>query len=128
MKLEHIGIWVEDLEIMRAFYMKYFNMECSDLYTNERKGFSSYFLYWNNGARLEIMHQSDVMKHPPVRLKWIGYTHIAISLDSKEAVIELTEQLRNDGYGVAGEPRITGDGYFESVVLDPEENRVELIA
>ncbi len=124
MKIEHIALWVNDLENTKAFYMKYFHASCNDLYTNEMRGFSSYFLTFSGAARLEIMkmHQVD-KKAEPFQLGW---AHMAISVGSKEDVDELTERLREDGYTIFGEPRITGDGYYESVVLDPEGNHVEI--
>lgn len=122
MKIEHIAIWVKDLEKMKQFYTQYFNMSCGEKYHNPKKNFSSYFLSFESGARIEIMYQPDVSEE---RAK-IGFAHLAISLGSKEKVIELTEKLQNDNYAIFDEPRITGDGYFESVILDPEGNQIEL--
>ena len=122
MKIEHIAIWVKDLEKMKRFFTRYFNMSCSEKYHNPKKNFSSYFLSFESGTRIEIMHQPDVSGE---RAK-IGFAHLAISLGSKEKVIELTEKLRKNNYTIFDEPRTTGDGYFESVILDPEENQIEL--
>ncbi len=122
MKIEHIAIWVKDLEKTKQFYTQYFNMSCGEKYHNPKKNFSSYFLSFESGARIEIIHQPDVSEE---RAK-IGFAHLAISLGSKEKVMELTEKLRNDNYTIFDEPRRTGDGYFESVILDPEGNQIEL--
>ncbi|MDW4525408.1 VOC family protein [Rossellomorea marisflavi] len=124
MKIEHIALWVRDLEKTKAFYMKYFHASCNDRYTNEMKGFSSYFLTFSGATRLEIMtmHQVDDRAEP----FQLGWAHMAISVGSKEDVDQLTERLRVDGYTIFGEPRITGDGYYESVVLDPEGNHLEI--
>ena len=127
MKIEHLAIWVNDLELMKDFYVKYFDMACGNKYTNSQKQFSSYFLsFKNGGTRIELMHREDIL--PAVQDKSIskGFTHFAISTDSKEKVNELTEQLRTNGYNITGEPRTTGDGYYESVVSDPEGNSIEI--
>jgi lactoylglutathione lyase len=58
----------------------------------------------------------------------MGLTHFAISLGSDSLVDELTRRLENDGYPVIDGPRRTGDGYYESVVLDPDGNRIEITA
>ncbi|MBC2306769.1 glyoxalase/bleomycin resistance/extradiol dioxygenase family protein [Listeria welshimeri] len=124
MKIEHIALWTTDLEKMKDFYVKYFGATANDLYENKTKGFTSYFLSFENGARLEIMSRKDVTgKNLGENLGW---THIAVSTGTKEMVDELTEKLRKDGFKVAGEARTTGDGYYESVVLDPEGNRIEI--
>ena len=127
MKIEHIAMWVKDLEAMRGFYMKYFGALSNGKYLNPTKGFSSYFLRFDTGARLEIMHNAAVPENTcnPVE-QHTGLIHFAISLGTIEAVDELTATLRKDGYRVVDGPRTTGDGYYESVVLDPEGNRIEL--
>lgn len=123
MRIEHLAIWVSDLEKVRTFYERYFGVRSNEKYMNSDKGFSSYFLSFEEGSRLEIMHRHDVKAESNVSL---GLAHFAISLGSKERVDQLTEQLRLDGYPIVGEPRTTGDGYYESVIEDPEGNLVEL--
>ncbi len=127
MKIEHLAIWVEDLELMKAFYVNYFELECGSKYTNTQKQFTSYFLsFKGGGARIELMQKPGIGKIDGDRSSQFGFTHFAISVGSKEKVDTLTEVLRKDGYTVKGEPRTTGDGYYESVVLDPEGNQVEI--
>ena len=126
MTIEHVAIWVKDLEIMRDFYVKYFGMTCNEKYVNNKNGFSSYFLAFEDGARLEIMHRKDISEKVGDIDNTFGLTHLAISLGNKARVDELTEKLDKDGYIVAGDPRTTGDGYYESVILDPEGNNIEL--
>lgn len=126
MKIEHLAIWVRDLEKMKDFYSTYFGMRCGEKYVNEKKGFSSYFLSFENGARIEIMHRSDISEQSGNRGTSFGITHIAISTGSKERVDELTESIRVGGFKIVGEARTTGDGYYESVVADPEGNLVEI--
>lgn len=123
MKIEHIALWVSDLEKVRKFYERYFSVTSNEKYVNVKKGFSSYFLSFQSGGRLEIMHRDDIVGR---RGEGLGWAHIAVSLGTKEKVDALTEKLRDDGYHIAGEPRTTGDGYYESVVEDPEGNLIEL--
>lgn len=127
MKIEHLAIWVQDLEKMKTFYSQYFEGRAGEKYHNEKKNFSSYFLSFKEGCRLELMHKPEVPANAnDLSKEYIGIIHFAVSVGSKEKVDELTESLRTDGYKVVGETRWTGDGYYESVVLDPEENRIEI--
>jgi lactoylglutathione lyase len=125
-KIEHIGVWTKDLEKMRSFYQSYFSMKCSKRYENVNKGFSSYFLSFESGARIELMKRTDIKEGKDEKGSVNGLAHIAISVGDKETVDKLTERLRSDGYEIFGEPRTTGDGYYESVILDPEGNRIEI--
>lgn len=127
MKIEHIAIWVDDLEKMCDFYSAYFGFNSSEKYTNEKKGFASYFLSFGEGkTRLELMNRKDITDGPRKRGLAKGMAHFAISVGSKDAVNTLTEKLRNDHYKIESEPRTTGDGYYESVISDPEGNLVEI--
>jgi lactoylglutathione lyase len=127
MKIEHIAFWVEDLEKAKDFYQTYFDMIASDRYHNPTKNFTSYFLsFKEEGTRIELMHRPDIAITSGQRGLVAGITHLAISVGSKEQVDQLTERLRTDGFTIAGEPRTTGDGYYESVVLDTEGNLVEI--
>lgn len=124
MKIEHLAIWVNDLEGMKKFYQNYFHAKAGAIYHNPKKNFTSYFLSFGDGCRLELMHNPDIKNSDdPQRL---GITHFAMSVGSKEIVDQLTLTLEADGYEVIGEPRTTGDGYYESVILDPENNRIEI--
>jgi lactoylglutathione lyase len=127
MKIEHIAIWARDLEAMKDFYIKYFNGVPGSRYFNDARQFTSYFVTFETGARLEIMHMP--LLSDPVETQnpeFIGLAHLAFSVGSAESVCNLTERLRMDGFKVVDGPRKTGDGYFESVVLDPENNRIEI--
>lgn len=129
MRLEHVALYTRQLEVLRDFYVKYFQAASNDKYTNPAKGFESYFLSFDDGARLEIMQKQSVPKYAgEPGDEYTGLTHLAMQIGTKEAVDHLTEQLRADGYRVVGEPRTTGDGYYESVVLDPDSNRIEITA
>ena len=184
MKIEHVAIWVKDIDKVCEFYRKYFGGVIQPLYHNPAKQFTSRFITFEDGARLEIMHRPDInvetstmfapseptrfgsamkiykyiftaltsltfhvkrpiasaatgssltgmTEHEDVGL-WrshspnIGFAHLAFSVGSKEKVDQLTQQMFNDGITIAGQPRTTGDGYYESVVLDPEGNRIEI--
>lgn len=128
MKIHHIAIWVKDLEEIKNFYETYFQGKSNELYHNPIKKFSSYFLTFDSGCQIELMHRPDILEGKrSFESQEIGIVHLAFSVGSKEKVDELTEKLRADGYKVVSEPRITGDGYYESVILDPEENIIEII-
>jgi lactoylglutathione lyase len=129
MKIEHLAIWVDDLEEMKEFYIKYFGMTAGGKYINPAKQYSSYFLSFNNtGTRIELMHRPDIAPYFDQRGNQKGIAHFALSAGGKERVNDLTEKLRKDGYTIFSEARTTGDGYYESVVLDPEGNYVEITA
>jgi lactoylglutathione lyase len=127
MKIEHIAIWVKDLEKMKAFYEIYFGGKANEKYRNEKKGFESYFISFDSGARLELMQMPQIPEQKnDVYAQFMGLIHFAISVDSVENVNALTEKLKVDTYEIVGEPRWTGDGYYESIILDPEQNRIEI--
>ncbi len=125
MTIEHIALYVNDLEKTRSFYERYFGAKSNDMYHNTTTGFKSYFLTFKTGCRLEIMSAPE-LELKSANHKRTGFIHLAFSVGSKEKVLELTEKLRNGGYEVTSEPRTTGDGYFESCVSDPEGNLVEI--
>lgn len=124
MKIEHTAVYVRDLERARDFFVKYFNAVSSELYHNTKTDFKSYFLSFDGGARLEIMQRPDVSEKSAEPK--LGYAHIAFSAGSRGNVDALTERFRADGYLIAGEPRVTGDGYYESVIADPDGNLIEI--
>jgi lactoylglutathione lyase len=126
MKIDHLALWTFDLERSRLFYEKYFGAKAGDKYHNPKKDFESYFLSFNEGCRLEIMQMPGVIQLDPPGIQHTGLIHFAVSVGDKAAVDILTENLRTDGYEIVGEPRTTGDGYYESVVLDPDGNRIEI--
>ncbi|MBR2094714.1 MAG: VOC family protein [Fibrobacter sp.] len=127
MKIEHVAIWVKDIDKVCEFYRKYFGGEVQPLYHNPTKQFTSRFVTFDEGARLEIMHCPDMNVGNLAESKSsIGLTHLAFSVGSKEKVDRLTHQMSTEGVSVVGQPRTTGDGYYESVVLDPEGNRIEI--
>lgn len=127
MNIAHIAIWTKDLEAMKDFYCKYFMGKSNQKYTNPIKGFESYFISFESGTNLELMRKQTVNK-PLDTEERLGITHIAFKLGSKDAVLSLTETLRSDGFCIVGEPRTSGDGYFESVIFDVDGNRIELLA
>lgn len=126
MKIEHLAIWVKDLEKMKAFYLEFFDLTCNEKYVNPKKGFSSYFLSFESGARIELMHKASISGKFNSGEELFGLAHFAISVGSKQRVDDLTERIRINGYPVVGEPRTTGDGYYESVISDPEGNLIEI--
>lgn len=127
MKLDHIALYVEDLEKMKDFYVGFFDAKHNQKYHNPRTGLQTYFLSFDNGARLEIMQRPAMSprtseEHP------LGYVHIAFKLGSSELVDQLTKTLQESGVPLLNGPRMTGDGYYESVLTYPEGNLIELVA
>ena len=125
MKIEHVAIYVKDLEAARAFFMKYFDAVSNEVYHNEKTGFHSYFLTFEGGSRLELMSVPG-MDDQQKALKRTGYIHMAFSVGSEARVDELTARMKADGFEVISGPRRTGDGYYESCVLDMEGNQIEI--
>ncbi len=126
MRLHHIAIWTFRLEELREFYVRFFGGRSNEKYTNPKKGFESYFITLDDGVALELMSRTDV-QDTPIEENRRGLTHLAFSFPSREEVLRFTELMRGEGYTIAGEPRTSGDGYFESVVLDPDGNRIECV-
>ena len=129
MRIDHVALWTHDLERCKRFYVSYFGATAGSGYVNPAKGFESCFLSFSDGARIEVM--TTTMLTPVVvepGAQRMGLTHFALSLGSETLEDELTQRLKNDGYPVPDGPRRTGDGYYESVVLDPDGNRIEITA
>ena len=159
MKIEHVAIWVRDIDKVCEFYRKYFGGVVHPIYHNPAKQFTSRFITFDDGARLEVMHRPDIcvernvgtvemfhVKHAIASVatgcshtgmtehehvghevsQHLGFTHLSFSVGSKEKVDRLTQQMSSEGTPIVGQPRTTGDGYYESVVLDPEGNRIEI--
>lgn len=121
MKIEHIAMYVCDLEGAKDFFLKYFDGNSNEIYINEVTGFKSYFISFNGETRLEIMSKVEVVDSKK-EINRTGYSHVAFSAGSKERVNKLTERLRSDGYEIISGPRTTGDGYYESCIVGFENN------
>jgi lactoylglutathione lyase len=126
MHIDHIAIWTRDIDSVKDFYVRYFNCTVGERYVNPVKKFSSFFLSFQNGARIELMRKDDIDGE---RIgEKLGLAHVALEAGSREEVDRITEQLEREGIRIKGRPRITGDGYYESVILDPEGNIVEIVS
>lgn len=125
MKIEHLAMYVRDLDGAKVFFEKYFNAKAGELYHNKISDFRSYFLSFDDDTRLEIMTSPDIIDQKKDQ-KRTGFAHLAFSLGSKAKVNELKKRLENNGYQVISGPRVTGDGYYESAILAFEENIIEL--
>ena len=125
MKIEHIAMYVNDLKSARDFFVKYLGGVSNDGYHNEKTGFRSFFISFEDGARLEIMNK-PVMDDITKTTNRTGYIHIAFSVGSAEAVDQLTKRLQEDGFEVLSGPRTTGDGYYESCIVGFEGNQIEI--
>lgn len=125
MKIEHIAMYVMDLEAARNFFVKYLNGHSNDGYHNRKTDFRSYFISFDDGARLEIMNKPG-MDDPKKTMVRTGFIHVAFSVGRQKKVDELTKRLKDDGYEVVSGPRTTGDGYYESCIVGIEGNQIEL--
>lgn len=126
--LEHVAIWVKNLEKLKLYYTEHFDAKPNKLYHNQKTGFKSYFLSFKGGARLEIMHMDSIpdKKDDSKIAQHTGLIHLAFGVGSKEAVDQKAVSLKNAGYEILRGPRTTGDGYYEFETLDPEGNRLEV--
>ncbi len=125
-RIEHVGVWVRDIDSVAAFYARHFGARIGERYENPRKGFASRFLEFGDGARLELMTRVDVQER--AAREQLGLAHVAIAVPDAAAVDALAARLRAAGVSILDGPRRTGDGYYECVVCDPEGNRVEIAA
>ncbi|MFZ5897027.1 MAG: VOC family protein [Myxococcota bacterium] len=129
MRIEHVALWVNDLERSRAFYVRYFGAKAGEKYLNPNTGFASYFLSFESGARLELMQRTTAPEKKRAEAdEPLGYAHLALGVGDAASVDALTQLLASASVPVLSGPRRTGDGYYESVVLDPEGNRIEIVA
>ena len=127
MQLTHTALYVRDLEAMKDFYTRYFGAHANQKYHNPRTGLQTYFLSFRAGARMELMTRPDLRERDDAAQTY-GYTHIAFRLGSREAVYALTGVLAKAGFPALSGPRVTGDGYYEVSLKDPEGNLLELVA
>lgn len=125
MKIEHVALYVNNLDRTKDFFTKYLDAKSNGGYHNAKTDFRSYFLSFDDGARLEIMNKPE-MSDLPKDLARTGYVHIAFSVGSKEKVDAITARLKADGYEIINGPRTTGDGYYESCIVAIEGNQIEI--
>jgi lactoylglutathione lyase len=127
MTIDHVALWTRNLEGLKDFYIQFFGGKPNEKYHNPSKGFESYFLSFDSGTRLELMQMPTIpLSTNNTEAQFTGFIHLAFSVGSPAKVDALTEQLRAAGHMVVGEPRTTGDGCYESVILDPDGNRLEI--
>jgi lactoylglutathione lyase len=126
MIINHIALYTNDLERMKSFYMRYFNATSNEGYHNKNTDLRTYFLSFEDNTKLEIMTRPNLEASTSSPLT-VGYIHLAFSVGSKDKVDLLTRTLEQDGYTVSSKPRTTGDGYYESCILDPDGNQIEIV-
>ena len=149
MRIDHAALFCRDLEQMRQFFIDYFDARSNEQYHNPRTGLRTYILSFTEGStRLELMQRTE-QRELSSSLEWpsrdgrrqsqrpdvqdadpsqpaIGYVHLSFAVGSRKGVDLLTRRLAADGYTVTSGPRTTGDGYYESSILGPEEILLEL--
>jgi lactoylglutathione lyase len=130
MILEHVAIWTNELERLKEYYQKYFGGTSNNKYTNEKRGFQSYFLTFKSGARLELMTMANIPanQNDTAKAQHLGIIHLAFGVNTIEEVDQKAKELKKDGYPILSGPRRTGDGYYEFETLDPDNNRIEVTA
>lgn len=128
MTLEHVAIWTNNLERLKNFYVRYFSGIPNEKYVNPHKQFSSYFIRFKSGARLELMSRPDIPANTndSVEKQYLGIIHLAFGVETMEDVDRKAEELRKAGFVILSGPRKTGDGYYEFETLDPDNNRIEV--
>ena len=126
--LEHIAIWTRQLEVLKDFYVKYFDGVPNKKYINTKKQFESYFISFDSGARLELMRMPDIPENSndTIQDQHLGIIHLAFGVESPDQVDRKAQELKEDGYVILSGPRKTGDGYYEFETLDPDNNRLEV--
>jgi len=128
MKLHHIAIWVDNLDKIKDYYMKHFGALSNEMYTNTTTGFRSYFLSFDSGSQIEVMHRADIVQNQNSTIdQYKGYIHISFTVGSREEVDAKAVELKEAGYPILRGPRVTGDSYYEFETLDPEGNRLEVM-
>ena len=129
MHIHHVALWTQDLERLKKFYVTYFGGRVGEKYVNPAKQYESYFVKFDSGAAIEIMQRPNIpVNKKDIDAQFTGYIHLSLAVGSNAEVDRLTKLLTGDGYRLVDGPRRTGDGYYESVVLDPDGNRVEINA
>ena len=126
LSIEHLALWTEDIERLKQFYERYLGAQAGELYRSKTQPLLSYFLTFGGGARLEIMTSPQLEARQTGRR--VGLAHFALRVGSREHVDRFVEKLRLEKIEIAGEPRLTGDGYYEAIILDPDGNSIELVA
>jgi len=129
MKLEHIAIWTDNIELLRNYYVSFFDGQSNEMYINPKTQFQSYFISFESGARLEIMSMPNIPENTndTINAQHKGIIHIAFSVATKQEVDAKAALLQANGFELLNGPRVTGDGYYEFVTLDPDMNRLEVI-
>jgi len=119
--IHHIGIYVDRLETVKSFFVEYFGAVAGNLYHNPNTGLSTYFLTFADGSRLELLNRPDIVPDMSA-----APFHLSVSVGSKDEVNRITDVLVQKGYGAMSGPRLTGDGYYESVISGPESMQIEI--
>ena len=126
MRIATISMNVTDLNKVKDFYAKYFGAKVDDKYENFRTGYTYCFLSFDNGARLLLVSGSNIVDRKRED-NVAGFSRISIAVDGADKVQELATQIARDGFQIVSGFRMNGYGEYESRVLDPEGNEVEIV-
>jgi lactoylglutathione lyase len=128
MIIDHVAIWTTKLELLKDYYVKYFDGTSNEKYTNKVTGFESYFITFNTGSRIELMQKPGILNNHLDLLEnqHLGFTHLSFGVENMNMVVEKARELKKAGFKILSGPRITGDGYYEFETIDPENNRIEV--
>ena len=124
MKIAYVSMYVNNLDEMKDFFVKYFKATVNDKYENFQTGYTYCYLKFDEGSRLSLVSGPNVVDRPKEIFK--GLNRFAIAVNSKEEVQTITDQLANDGYQIVNGFRMNGYGEYESRILDPEGNEIEI--
>ena len=125
MKIAYVSMYVNDLDKMKDFFVKYFKATVNDKYENFQKGYIYCYLKFDEGSRLSLVSGPNIVE-PQEQALVRGLNRFAIAVNSKEEVKSITDQLEKDGYQVVNGFRMNGYGEYESRILDPEGNELEI--
>ncbi|WP_039058870.1 VOC family protein [Enterobacter sp. Bisph1] len=127
MNIAHVALWTRHLDAQRTFWHDFFAASSNEKYVSKnRAGFESYFLSLASGPTIELMSVPELADAPDTA-EFVGWAHIAINVGNVDTVNEMAEKARQQGR-LASAARWTGDGFYEAVILDPDNNRIELVA
>ncbi|MGI6110407.1 MAG: VOC family protein [Eubacteriaceae bacterium] len=126
MRIDHISMFATRPEEVKAFYVKYFGATPSKEFIDTESGLPSYYLTFDDGSRVEILNRPEITRMAKNHID-LGYIRVSYMLDSREEVDKLANRLQSDGYAIIQQPKETPDGFYDCVVLDPDDNQIVIM-